>query len=152
MLTVTCRGGAELLLPHFLQLQDLLQSLRDLRPDADIFTLPRLNTNTHVKITEEMEHIWSCIQAFRLSYLSAVFSRRRRDFLPLIDRLGHHRNTWRGGATLSPNYRRTEIKFTTVKSPWLKTDMQAVVILIESGCRRARRIRWNRQKKVKKIN
>lgn len=44
-LIVTYRGDAELLLPHLLQLQDLLQSLRDLRPDANIFTLPRLNTH-----------------------------------------------------------------------------------------------------------
>lgn len=65
---VTCRGDAELLLPHFLQLQDLLQSLRNLRPDANIFTLPRLNTNpTQDKVSEETEFICQTDHALRLS-------------------------------------------------------------------------------------
>ncbi len=67
-LAVTCRGDAELLLPHFLQLQDLLQSLRYLRPDANIFPLPRLNTNqTQVKIREETEFMCQTDHALRLS-------------------------------------------------------------------------------------
>ncbi len=127
-LAVTCRGDAELLLPHFLQLQDLLQSLRYLRSDANIFPLPRLNTNqTQVKIREETEFICQTDHALRLSHLSGVFSRRGRDFLSLIDRLEHHRNPWRGGATRSPNYSRTEIMF-KVKTPLWETELKAALI------------------------
>lgn len=39
---LTCGGSAELFLPDLLQLQDLLQGLRDLWADTHFLTLPRL--------------------------------------------------------------------------------------------------------------